>query len=381
MYYFDNAATTFPKPEQVYSFMDNFYRNCGVNVGRGQFSKATEAASLVAETRKLLLELFKCNHSYDVVFTPSATLAINTILQGLNITDGQVVYITPFEHNAVLRVLNHLKKIIDLKIFTLEVDKKSLNYDLQKIKYAFHQAKPDYVIMSHASNVIGKIAPIKEICKLAKQYKATTVVDMAQTAGLIDTNIQESQVDFAVFAGHKTLYAPFGISGFITDKVDKLKPLIYGGTGGDSINEAMPLNSPEKFEAGSTNILSIAGLNASLKWINEIGINKLFEKEKETTEKLLELLSHYSNISVIRSKADNIGVVSCTFDGYSSDNIGHILDEYGIAVRTGLHCSPQAHKFIGTSPGGTVRFSISYFTTDEDMATLQKTLDYISLNG
>lgn len=381
MHYFDNAATTFPKPEQVYAFMDTFYRNSGVNVGRGQFSKAAEAASLVAETRKLLLELFKCNSSYEVVFTPSATQALNTIMQGLNFTDGQVVYITPFEHNAVLRTLAHLKTILDLKVEFLDVDKITLNYDLEKIKYSFQKNRPDYVIMSHASNVNGKVAPIKDICILAKQYNATTLVDMAQTAGLIDINIVGSKVDFAVFAGHKTLYAPFGVAGFVTNQADKLQPLIYGGTGVNSISETMPTSGPERFEAGSLNISAIAGLNASLKWINEIGIENLLCKENETTDKLLELLSHYSNITVLRSKTDSIGVVSCVFDGYSSDNIGQILNEHDIAVRTGLHCAPQAHEFMDTSPGGTVRFSVSYFTNENDFRALQKALDYIEING
>jgi len=381
MHYFDNAATTYPKPDQVYTFMDNFYRSNGVNVGRGQFAKAAEASSLVAETRTLLLQLFKCDKSYEVIFTPSATEALNVIMQGLNFQDGQVVYITPFEHNAVLRTLNHLKTIINLKVIMLDVDKATFNYDLQKIKYAFQKTKPDYVIMSHASNVIGKVTPIRDICKMAKQYNAVTVLDMAQTAGLIDVSLVEAKVDFAVFAGHKTLYGPLGIAGFISDKSDKLKPLIFGGTGVDSISESMPSTGLGKFEAGSLNILSIAGLNASLKWINEIGIDKLFEKEKETTDKLLNLLNHYSNISIFRSETDSIGVISCTFDGYSSDNIGRILDEHNIAVRTGLHCAPQAHAFMGTSPEGTVRFSISYFTTDDDLEALKEALDYIELNG
>ena len=381
MHYFDNAATTYPKPEQVYAFMDSFYRSNGVNVGRGQFSIAADTSLLVIETRTLLQQLFKCDKTYDVIFTPSATIALNIIIQGLDFKDGQVIYITPFEHNAVLRTLNFIKKKVNLNIRILDVDKTNLNYDLQKIKYDFQKFSPDYIIMSHASNAFGTISPIKEICELATKYKATTIVDMAQTAGLIDTNLIESKVDFAVFAGHKTLYAPFGIAGFITDKAYKLKPLVYGGTGINSISEEMPDEGVEKFEAGSMNVLSIAGLNASLKWINEIGIDKLIEKEKETMNKLLELLSHYPNITVFRSKTDSLGIVSCVFDGYSSDSIGKILNEFNIAVRTGLHCSPQAHDFIGTSPGGTVRFSISYFTKDEDLLALQKALDYINQNG
>ena len=383
MHYFDNAATTFPKPEAVYQFMDTFYRTYGVNVGRGQFETATKAASIVSQTREMLLELLGCNSSKEVIFTPSATEAMNVVLQGLNFTDGQVVYITPFEHNAVLRILNYLKTILDLKVIPLDVDKKTLSYDIEMIKYTFQKEKPDYVIMTHASNVFGNITPIKEVCELAKKHNATTIVDIAQTAGLLDINLTNVLADYAIFAGHKTLYAPFGIAGFIANKSNSLSPFIYGGTGIDSINPSMPQSTPEKFEAGSQNILAIAGLNASLKWIKEIGIKNIRDKETETTVKLLELLKSYYNITVIRSddEENNIGVVSCVFDGYSSDSIGKILDEHNIAVRTGLHCAPKAHEFIGTLPDGTVRFSVSYFTNNTDLETLKKALDYIEING
>lgn len=383
MIYFDNAATTFPKPEVVYNFMDSFYRTNGVNVGRGQFSLASVASALVEETRSLLLKRFYCCASRAVIFTPSATESLNIILQGLSWEDGQTVYITPFEHNAVLRTLTYLMQTYDINIKYLEPEKKTLRFDVEKIKYAFQTAKPSYVIMTHASNVFGCITPIKDICSLAKDFGATTVIDMAQTSGLIDINLSEMKADYCVFAGHKTLYGPFGIAGFLAEKKCNLKPLIYGGTGLDSANTSMPNTVPERYEAGSPNIGAIAGLNAALKWIEDIGIENIRAREKETTVKLLNMLNSYHNIKVLRGEdeSQSIGVISCVFNGYSSDNIGQILNEKGIAVRTGLHCAPVAHKFMGTAPDGTVRFSISYFTSDDDLLMLKDALDYIEMNG
>lgn len=382
MVYFDNAATTYPKPEEVYSFMDNFYRECGVNVGRGQHNMANRASNIVLETKDLIKSLFNCKNK-EIIFTPSATESLNIVLQGLSWNDGCNVYITPFEHNSVIRVLNYLQTIYKINVIELDVDKKKLDYDLEKIKYSFQDNKPDIVIMSHASNVCGLIAPIREICGMAKKYDAVTVIDMAQTAGLIPTDISKIAANYIVFAAHKTLYGSFGLGGIILNGDSDISPLIYGGTGIDSANPGLPSSIPEKFEVGSQNIQAIAALNASLKWINSIGIENIFEKEKSYTLKLIELLNEYPNIDLVgyKDQNSNIGVISCTFNNYSSDNIGQVLNEQQIAVRTGLHCSPVAHKFFGTFPDGTVRFSIGYFNNEDDLEHLRDALDYIDING
>ena len=377
--YFDNAATTFPKPEEVYSFMDSFYRRCGVNIGRGQHKLAAEATTLMEETRKLLLKLFYCQNK-KVVFTSTATEAINIILQGVKIPNGSCVYISPFEHNAVTRTLHYLQKNNKFEIKTLDVDKVSLEFNLESISKQFVQNAPYCVIVSHASNVCGAITPLSELFTLAKRYNAITIADMCQTAGLIDVNLNSDIYDYAVFEGHKTLYGPMGIGGFIAKSTIDLPPLVYGGTGIESANQDMPAEIPFKYEAGSHNILAISGLNSALKWIDSIGIDAIKKKENHNRKKLLELLGGYDNIKVIVPN-DGIGVVSCVFDGYSSDNIGQVLSDRNIAVRTGLHCSPLAHQFLGTFPAGTVRFSIGYFNSDEDFEMLREALDYIEENG
>lgn len=340
MAYFDNAATTFPKPEEVYQYMDSFYRNYGVNIGRGSYDTAITASSVMEDTRNLLLELFHAQGK-KVLFQPTATEALNLVLRGLPWHDGMVVYVTPFEHNAVTRTLNYIQKDYKLRIIELAVDRNTLSYQLEKIEYQFQDAQPSVVIASHASNVCGVIAPIEKIFPLAKKYFAITVADMSQTAGLVDVDLIAAQVDYAVFAGHKTLYGPFGASGVIVPPNTDLLPLIFGGTGIESANPLMPDILPEKYEAGSHNVQAIAGLYAALKWSKQTGISTIWERESRVRERLLTILSDYPFIHTIKSEAATVGVVSCTFDGYSSDSIGQVLNEQGIAFTAWSFCIPQ----------------------------------------
>lgn len=378
--YFDNAATTFPKPEEVYSFMDQFYRECGVNVGRGQHKLAAKASALVSDTRSNLLELFHCSNK-KVVFTHTATEALNTILRGIQVEDGCTIYISPFEHNAVTRVLYQMQKNIHIEIEQLSVVRDTIQYDLNDIKKQFETKAPSVVIVSHASNVCGVVAPIHQICTIAKQHHAITVIDMCQTAGLVDTDLSSNDIDFAVFAGHKTLYGPFGIAGFICAETAKFSPLLFGGTGVDSANQELPGSIPERYEVASPNIQAISGLYAALQWNKKVGIAEIYRQEQANHHKLLELLRKYNNVQIVApNEANGIGVVSCVFDGYSSDNIGNVLSEKNIAVRTGLHCAPYAHRFLGTFPAGTVRFSVSYFNTADDFEQLASALDFIAEN-
>jgi selenocysteine lyase/cysteine desulfurase len=293
------------------------------------------------------------------------------------------VYVSPFEHNAVTRTLHHLSNKFTISILELSFDKKSFSFDLDAINEQFISNKPDMVIVNHASNVYGIVAPILEITHMAKSFGAVTIIDMCQTMGLIDTDLSTDDIDYAIFAGHKTLYAPFGVAGFIGKPEPLLTPLIYGGTGIDSANPELPATVPERYEVASPNIQAIAGLNASLHWIGKVGIESIFKKEQANRDRLITLLKQYKNIHIIVEGNDenNIGVVSAVFDGFSSDNIGQILSDKNIAVRTGLHCAPTAHKLIGTYPSGSVRFSVSYFNNDKDFEMLKNALEYIYVNS
>lgn len=380
MAYFDNAATTFPKPVEVYNFMDEFYRNLGYSFGRSDAKKQQSVSKLINDTRKKLKQLLHCENK-EVVFTPTATIALNMILQGLLNENLKHVYITPFEHNAVTRVLEHYLKENKIVVKQLQVDE-SCQYDLTVIKYQFDTCKPDLVVISHASNVTGVISPVEEISKISKEYGAINVVDMAQTAGLVDIHVGLECIDFAVFAGHKTLYGPQGISGFVMKSGVELPAVIFGGTGFDSANQGMPNSIPERYEVGTINTQAISGLYASLNWIEKVGIENIYAKEVQNRKKLIETLSNYDFIDIIGDNqiSNYVGIVSFVIRGISSDSAGKIFSDYDIAVRTGLQCAPLAHKFYDTFPAGTIRLSTSYFTAVEEFSELVSVLDYIEDN-
>ena len=377
-FYFDNAATTFPKPQVVYDFMDSFYRTCGGNAGRGQYKQSADSARLISETREGIKKLLQCPNK-DVIFTPTATIALNMVIQGLiENEDIHTVCISPFEHNAVTRVLEHYKD--NIKVIALPI-KDDFTYSLEELKVFIDSNSPELVILSHGSNVCGIITPVEEICSYAKKHNAFTVLDMAQTAGLVPLNTGNNNIDFAIFEGHKTLLGPFGVGGFVKNKEINLMPVLFGGTGIESANQDMPKDAPARYEMGSQNIQAIAGLHEAVNWWNE-NIDNIRSKEAENHKRLYELLDSYDFIRIVGPKNRDglIGVISCLFEGYSSDEIGNVLDENDIAVRTGLQCAPLAHKTLGTFPSGTVRFSVQYFTCDSDFAGLKKALDFIKDN-
>lgn len=380
MAYFDNAATTYPKPDAVYTFMDEFYRTNGASAGRGAYRAALSAGALIAETRSLIQDLLHCP-SKQVIFTPTATIALNIILQGLVRMGIRNVYISPFEHNAVTRTLHAFEKVGTITVRQLTVSK-DLQYDLERIRYQFDDVKPDLVVVSHASNAFGLIAPATEMFALCKQYGAYTVLDMAQTAGLVDCDIGLSVFDFAVFAGHKTLYGPTGVSGFVMKPEIPLPAVIFGGTGYDSANQDMPSSLPERFEMGTINTSGIAGLNAALKWVKSTSIEALHESELQNRERLLSILNDYWFIKIIgnNDSCEYVGIVSCIIEGISSDSAGKLFSDAGISVRTGLQCAPLAHQFLGTFPAGTIRFSVNYFTSENDFQELRDLLDRIEDN-
>ena len=226
------------------------------------------------------------------------------------------------------------------------------------------------------------IAPAEDIFGLAKKYNAITLLDMAQTAGIVECNVGLETIDFATFAGHKTMLGPTGISGFVMKPDFKLPTVLYGGTGVESANQNMPDDLPARFEMGTMNSSGLAGLYSALKWIEEKGIKNLFEEEIEKRDKLIALLENYDFIKLIgvNSSQKYIGIVSCVIEDISSDSAGELFNRLGISVRTGLQCAPYAHKFLGTFPAGTIRFSVNHFTTDADFDELQCALDYIEDN-
>ena len=376
--YFDNAATTFPKPECVYAFADAFYRDCGGSIGRGGNSLAVAAGEIARQAKVNMRRLYNAPNR-EIVFTASATDALNRILLGLDIEEGCNIYVSPFEHNAVTRPINHIGKSRGAQIRLLPFDKTTLVLNKEALENTFATEKPSIVAITHASNVCGAVLPVQEICSMAKHFGATTIVDMSQTAGLLDLDLEKPDIDFAVFAGHKTLYAPFGIGGFICRRGAKLKPVLFGGNGINSIEQDMPDDIVQMEEIGSQNVYAIAGLKASTDWILEQGLESLRKKESASGETLLTHLRSHRLVSIVANsmECERIGVVSALFDGYSPDEMEMILGRYGVAVRSGIQCAPYAHEFLETLPAGTVRFSVSALTTESDFEMLERALGAI----
>lgn len=371
MIYLDNAATTYPKPECVYVAMDDANRRMGVNAGRGSYKLAREASSLITDTKNELRKLVHAESSAAVVFTPSITIALNQIIHGIEWRNGATVYVSPYEHNAVARTIHHVSKEYKLNVQLLPINEETLEIDLEKMKYQFSKEKPFAVLCTHVSNVTGYILPVKEIFEEAKKYDAITVLDSAQSLGLIDVDVRQFPADIIGFAGHKCLYGPFGIGGFINITNLKLNEYLTGGTGSDSLNLDMPDGNETKYEAASSNIAAIAGLNAALK---DLDVKKCFNHEKELTNRVIDGLKKNGNIKMYLPLDLNkhIGIVSFIYNGLNSEDVGTILDEdFDIAVRTGYHCAPFIHDFLGDKKSlGTIRVGLSQFSTCEDVDNL-----------
>lgn len=372
--YLDNAATTFPKPEVVYKAVDKFLREECVNAGRGAYKLAQNATNLIDETRKLLLGLINSSENDKVILTPSATIATNQLLRGLEWSEIKNVYVSPFEHNAIMRTLHSLQKVNEFNINIIPFDNISFELDEDELRVMFSKMTPDLIVMSHVSNVTGYILPIKRCHEMAKQYNPINIVDCAQSLGLVEVDIKNefSECDFIIFAGHKSLYGIFGIGGFIAlnNKI-RLNEVITGGTGSDSTNLDMPTDSELYYEAGSYNMQAIAGLNAALKWIKKIGVNEIYLHKKELTKQLIEGLQNIGGIEIYipGNLEKHIGVVSFNLNTYLPEDIGKILsDEFNIAVRTGHHCAPMIGKFLGGyAIDGTVRLSVGYFNKNQEI--------------
>lgn len=377
--YFDNAATTFPKPSIVYDYADSFYRNSGGNIGRGGNALAVAAGEIAKAAKNNLKKLYDCPAD-EVIFTASATDALNRILLGFNLTKGDVVYCTPFEHNAVTRPLFHLAETTGIKIEVLPFDAETFMPRYEEIEEAFAAQPPRLVVMTHASNVCGAVVPVETVARMAKTYSATTVIDMSQTAGLLPLQLSSDLFDFAVFAGHKTLYGPFGIGGFFCKRGAKLSPVFFGGNGVNSVEQRLPENIVQMEEIGSQNTYAIAGLKASTDWLLKQGLEAIRKIEMENRDRLLKCLGAAGFCSLVGEsmECERIGVVSALFDGYSPDEGEMVLGRCGVAVRSGIQCAPYAHRFLGTLPAGTIRFSVSALTGDPEFDALERALDVIN---
>ena len=391
-YYLDNAATTWPKPEPVYTFMDSFFRSHGVNPGRAGHELAVEAEQMIVSTRRMLAEFFGYGGSPErVVFTQNATDSLNTAMFGL-VRPGDHLIITRLEHNSVLRPANHLER--DHNVSVSRIGGCIEGYvDPDEIRRAI-TPKTRAVVVNHASNVLGSVQDITAIGRIVAETDALFVLDTAQTAGVLPIDMDEMHIDVLTFTGHKGLFGPMGIGGMIVrDGVDIAAPRV-GGTGVIESTPFQPDVYPFHLEAGTVNIPGIAGLNAAQNWFAELGVAQGADagaSHKVRCHQALEHihhteLGHLSALdqaframdgvtvygSQVRGPRDNqprVATMSINIDGMPADQVGEMLDaDHHLCVRAGLHCAPLVHEdrdLVGRK--GAVRIAPGYFSDDEDI--------------
>ena len=369
MIYFDNASTTFPKAPNVEKDLQVALEKYSFNAGRGGYKEAGDTALMIDETRSKVASLL--NASVDkssVVFTSTITEAINSVLYGLNLEEGADVYVSPFEHNAVLRALYNMK----VSIHILPFNRETYEPDYNKIKALFLMSPPEVVILSQISNVVGFELPYNEIFALAHKHKAVCILDAAQGFGIY--NIDPSDVDIVAFEGHKSLYSIYGSAGFINLIKIRLLPVKVGGTGSDSLNLEMPSDLPYRYEAGTYNSFSLYVLSKSIDWVKSTNIKAINECN---TQYLIERLVLLDKVTVYYNHKDlPKGIVSFNIEGADSGDVAkNLYEKANIAVRSGFHCSAFVHNFLGTdTEGGTVRVSLGAFNTSKEVDTLVSVL-------
>lgn len=377
--YADNAATSFPKAEGITEAMCEYLLRVGGNINRGAYSKAYKAENLIYETRELLCDLFNFDKPENVILTGGITQSLNILIKGL-LREGDHVIVSALEHNAVMRPLNSL---LSKGISYTKCPCDSTGNLNMKALEALFKDNTKAVIMLHASNVCGAILPLEMVGKLCKEKGAYFIIDSAQSAGFCTVDFKKLRADAIAFTGHKSLMGPQGTGGFlISPRLSELvEPLIEGGTGSLSDLEIQPSYLPDKYESGTMNIPGVYGFNAALKYINKIGMNSIREKELMLTERFIKGIEQIDKVRLIGPKGieGRTAVVSVDFQGLDCGEISYILDKrYGILTRSGLHCSPSAHKALGTFPRGTVRFSFSHFNTAEEIDYILRCLKEIT---
>ncbi len=364
--YMDNGATTFPKPKEVYDFMYHFYQEHGVNPGRSGYDMCMATEEVVHSTRKMLMELFNGTDPNRLTFSYNATDSLNIILGGL-ISKGNHVITTNLEHNSVLRPLNHKIQDLGIEVTHTPFDNKGyINPD--DIKKAIKK-NTKFVVVNHASNVIGTVQPIKEIGKICKEAGVLFVIDASQSAGVIEIDVQAMNIDAVAFTGHKCLMGPTGIGGSYISEGVEIKMTRFGGTGVRSAYPYQLEEYPYRLETGTLNLIGVAGLNAGVKWLKKEGMKNLHQREVKLWDKLRKGLQEIDGVTTYcaDSTENHIAVLSFNVEGWQAGDIGTMLDvDYNIACRTGLQCAPLVHAQMGTDKiHGTVRFGLGPFNTEE----------------
>ncbi|RDY25702.1 aminotransferase class V-fold PLP-dependent enzyme [Romboutsia weinsteinii] len=376
--YLDNAATSYPKPNDVAEAVYEFMINNGTTSGRGSYKKAMESDRLVYEARKLIADLCNFDDPKRVIFTSNITESLNLAMYGI-LEEGDHVITSSLEHNAVWRCLKTLERDKNISITQIPASKEGYT-DVSDIRKSI-RANTKLIIFTHASNVLGTIQPIREIGEIAKEHNIPFLVDAAQTFGAYPIDIKKYNIDILAFTGHKSLLGPMGTGGLVLNYNGNINPLKSGGTGGDSAYEYQPDYYPNKLETGTLNVSGIVGLRAALKYIKQEGVENIHSKENELVKYALKELTTIPNIEVYGPKDSDkiIGVVSFNIKDKRAEYISFELDsKFNIMVRSGLHCAPNAHDLIGTKEIGAVRIGIGYFNSTDEIQTFIDALKIIA---
>ena len=379
--YLDNGATSFPKPKEVADAVYEYMTSIGTNINRGGYQTAYDLEGTVFETREMLADMFGGGDCKNVVFTKNITESLNVVLKGF-LKPGDHILCSSMEHNAVMRPLVQLEKTGVEFDRIPGTDKGELV--LGKVE---GMIKPNTkaIVMTHASNLVGTVNPLKEVGEICQRHDLKFFVDSAQTAGTLPIDMKEMHIDALCFTGHKSLLGPQGIGGFILDEamIPLIDPILSGGTGSISHTEEIPDFMPDRFEPGTMNLPGIVGLNAGLKWIKEKGLDAIAAHELGLTKRFIDGITPLEDSGKIRivglkGTEGRTGVVSIQTLSIDCADAAFRLDfEYGIMTRVGLHCAPNAHKTLGTFPVGTVRFSFGNFNTEAEVDAAVKALTEI----
>ncbi len=384
MIYLDHAATSFPKPEEVYRGMDAFVRSSGANPGRGGHRLAVEAEAMLQETRRLLVHLFGAARPEQVIFALNASDALNMAIKGV-LRPGDHVVTTVLEHNSINRPLNRLEATGQITLTRLPAD-------------ADHVVEPDavrgaltprtrLVAMTHAANVTGTIQPVGAIGPLVRAAGALFLVDAAQSAGAVPIDVGRDAIDLLAFTGHKGLFGPTGTGGLVIGERADVRPWREGGTGGDASNPVQPEELPHRLEGGTPNVFGIAGLREGLRVVAARGTDAILMHERRLLKRLVTSMRRAEawrwfgadRALVDRDGEGRVGLVAFERPGLAPSDLAARLErEFDLAVRAGLHCAPYAHRHLGTFPAGAARISVGLSTTDADIDAAAAALDAIA---
>lgn len=370
MIYWDNAATTWPKPRSVCRAIGQALERYGANPGRAGHRMSMETAGMVYDCRRNIADFFGLKNENGVIFTSNCTASLNMVIRSILGQGGRAV-VSDLEHNAVVRPLTALSPMSSYDIAPWSPD------PTQTVENFRRAIGPNtkLILCTHASNVFGVLNPIPQLGELAREYGLYFCVDAAQTAGVLPIDMEKYHIDFLCVAPHKGLYAPMGTGLLLCREMDKIQPIVYGGTGSYSMMPTQPKELPDRLESGTQNIPGICGVAAGLRFVQERGVSTIYRHEISCLQHLyhrLMLLPFLDIYTPYPRLGETAPVLSVNVKGKASEEVAEWLDKNGVAVRAGLHCAPWAHRRFGTLEQGTIRLVPSAFSTVEEAEKIAK---------